>query len=161
MVSRCWTSFYSLILVMGIEQIEITIGHNNPFVLMLITKTYGFGPAQMVHDQSMIIGTPSKAHQMSIRYILSGEEARRLIEHSESNPPDPFGPRYKTIEQADRMPPNSITVYIMQPYRIMDRTKLYQRIFTFLPELYHHPTRRFQPGAFSGSRMLSPEHSHS
>lgn len=133
-------SFYSLILVMGIEHIEITIGHNNPFVLMLITKTYGFGPAQMVHDQSMIIGTPSKAHPDEYPVYFIGEEARRLIEHSESeDPPDPFGPRYKTIEQADRMPPNSITVYIMQPYRIMDRTKLYQRIFTFLPELYHHP----------------------
>ena len=133
-------SFNSLVLVMGIENIEITLGHNNPFVLMLITQTFGFGPAERVHEQSMIIGTPSIERPDVYPVYFIGEEARRLIEHDETeDPPDPFGPRYQTIEHADRMPLNSATVYVRQPYQIMDRIKLYRRIFAFLPILYHHP----------------------
>lgn len=133
-------SFNSLVLVMGIENIEITLGQNNPFVLMLITQTFGFGPARIIDDQSMIIGMPSKERPDVYPVYFIGEEARRLIEHNETeDPPDPFGPRYQTIERADLMPLNSATVYVRQPYRIMDRTKLYRRIFAFLPKLYHHP----------------------
>ncbi|HXK55058.1 MAG TPA: hypothetical protein PLZ16_00295 [Gammaproteobacteria bacterium] len=133
-------SFNSLMLVMGITNIEITIGHNNPFVLMLITQTYGFGPVEMIHDQAMIIGTPDKAHPDVYPVYFIGEEARRLIAHGETEePPDPFGPRYHSIDHAEQMPLNSATVYVNQSYRIMDRIKLYQRIFRFLPKLYHHP----------------------
>jgi len=133
-------SFNSLALIMGIENIEINIGQSNPFVLMLITQTYGFGPAHKIHDQSMIIGTSSKERPDVYPVYFIGEEARRLIEHGETeDPPDPFGPRYQTIEQADQMPVKSTTVYVRQPYQIMDRTKLYRRIFAFLPKLYHHP----------------------
>ncbi|MCP5416323.1 MAG: hypothetical protein H6965_04440 [Chromatiaceae bacterium] len=133
-------SFCSLALVLGIEQIEFTMGHNNPFVLMLITQTYGFGPVEQHTDQALIIGTPSKQHPDRYPVFFIGEEARRLIQHSETEePPDPFGPRYQTIDRADLMPANATTVYIRQPYQIMDRSKLYRRIFTFLPQIRHHP----------------------
>jgi len=133
-------SFNSLILVMGVENIETTIGHNNPFVLMLITQTYGFGPVKKIHDQSMIIGTLNKDRQDAYPVYFIGEEARRLIEHGETeDPPDPFGPRYQTVEHPGSMPPNSTTVYVGQPYCIMDRAKLYRHIIEFLPKLYHHP----------------------
>lgn len=133
-------SFSSLVLLMGIEEVNIMLGQNNPFVLMMISQLYGFGPQQKRPEQAMLIGTPSRQQPELYPVHFLGEEARQLIEYAEGeDPPDPFGPGYRSVAHADQMPPDSITVYVGQPYRIVDRIKLYRRIFAFLPGLYHHP----------------------
>lgn len=133
-------SFSSLVLVMGIEEVYIKLGQNNPFVLMMISQLYGFGPQQQRLEQAMMIGPPTKQYPELYPVHFLGDEARRLIEYAEGEDlPDPFGPGYRTVEQAEQMPHDSVTVYVGQPYRIVDRSKLYRRIFAFLPGLYHHP----------------------
>ena len=133
-------SFYSLLFVMGISQISITSGIDNPFVLMLIDRRYGFGPETGAAENAMLIGAADGGNANSFPVWFLGEAARRRIRHDENgSPPDPFGPSYREVESIDAMPDDSSTVYVGELYRIEDRLKFYRRVLTFVPELYHRP----------------------
>jgi len=132
-------SFASIAIAIGMTNIETTIGRDNPFVLMLIANIYGFGPINKDPENAMMIAPSQvKQHVFPVHYI--GEKARKRIEHSPGQEPDPFGPSYKEFPRFHKMLKNSTTVYVGETtYHIIDRSKFVQRIIRFVPKLKHHP----------------------